>query len=99
MTTVTGQLWLISSVTTQLRLKVQLNSVLFAKTLLRKDVVSSAPPPSSEANDSGKSVTETQGKEKDEDSFSSKAQIMTLMTTDVDRVCGFVRHIFSVVGL
>ena len=99
MTTVTGQLWLISSVTTQLRLKVQLNSVLFAKTLVRKDVVSSAPPPSSEANENGKSVTGTQEKEKDEDSFSSKAQIMTLMTTDVDRVCGFVRHVFSIVGL
>jgi hypothetical protein len=96
--TATGQLWLISSTTIQLRLKVQLNSVLFAKTLVRKDVVSTAPPPSS-ANENGKSNTETQEKEKDEDNFSSKAQIMTLMTTDVDRVCGFVRHIFSLIGL
>lgn len=97
MTTVTGQLWLISSASVQLRLRVQLNSVLYAKTLVRKDVVSSAPPPSSEANENGKSDTETQ--EKDEDNFSSKAQIMTIMTTDVDRVCGFVRHIYSFVGL
>lgn len=99
MTTVTGQLWLISFGTVQLRLKVQLNSVLYAKTLVRKDVVSSAPPPSSEANEKGKSDTKTQEKERDEDSFSSKAQIMTLMTTDIDRVCGFVRHIFSLIGL
>ena len=98
MITVSGQLWIISSTTIQLRLKVQLNSVLFAKTLVRKDVVSSAPPPSSEANENKKS-DEKQEKEKDEDSFSSKAQIMTLMTSDVDRVCGFVRHIFSLIGL
>ena len=97
MTTVTGQLWLISSTTAQLRLRVQLNTVLFAKTLVRKDVVSSAPPPS-KANENEKSDTEAQEKEKEEN-FSSKAQIMTLMTTDVGRVCGFVRDIFSLVGL
>jgi hypothetical protein len=34
----------------------------------------------------------------DEDDFSSKAQIMTLMTTDVDRVSEFSWHIFSLVG-
>ena len=99
MTTVTGQLWSISSTTVQLRIKVQLNSVLFAKTLVRKDVVSSAPPSSSETNEDGKSDTETQEKEKDKDNFSSKAQILTIMTSDVDRVCGFVWHIFSLVGL
>ena len=97
MTTVTGQLWSISSTIVQLRLKVQLNSVLFAKTLVRKDVVSSAPPSSSEADENGKSNTETQ--KKVEDNFSSKAQILTLMTTDVDRVCQFVWHIFSLIGL
>lgn len=33
-----------------------------------------------------------------DDDFSSKAQIMTLMTTDVDRVSEFAWHIFSLVG-
>jgi hypothetical protein len=33
-----------------------------------------------------------------EDEFSSKAQIMTLMTTDVDRVSEFSWHLFSLVG-
>ena len=99
MTTVTGQLWSISSTTVQLRLKVQLNSVLFAKTLVHKDVVSSAPPCLSEADENGKYDSETQEKEKDEDTFSSKAQVMNLMTSDVDRVCRFVWHIFSLVGL
>jgi hypothetical protein len=97
MTTVTGQLWSISSTTVQLRIKAQLNSVLFAKTLVRKDVVSSAPPSSSEANENENFNTETP--KNDEENFSSKAQIMTLMTTDVDRVCGFVWHIYSLVGL
>ena len=97
MTTVSGQLWSISSTTVQLRLKLQLNSILFAKTLVRKDVVSSAPPSTSETNENGKSNTETQ--KKDEDTFSSKAQIMNLMTADVDRVGQFVWHIFRLVGL
>ena len=99
MTTVTGQLWSISTMTVQLRIRVQLNSILFGKTLVRKDVVSSAPPSSSEANGNGKSEAETPKGKKDEDTFSSKAQIMILMTTDVDRVCGFVWQIFSLVGL
>jgi hypothetical protein len=59
-----------------------LNSILFAKTLVRKDVASSAPPPTrtKDAPD-GKApaTTETEKKEGDEDDFSSKAQIMTLM--------------------
>ena len=97
MTTVTGQLWSLSTTTVQVRLKIQLNSVLFAKTLVRKDVASSAPPPpSSRASENGNADTETS--EKDEDNFSSKAQIMTLMTTDVDRVSDFAWHIFALVG-
>ena len=97
MITVTGQLSSLSTMTVQIRLKTQLNSVLFAKTLVRKDVVSSAPPPSSENNENGKSDTERS--KKDEENFSSKTQIMTLMTSDIDRVCEFVWHIFKLVGL
>ena len=36
-------------------------------------------------------------KKDDEDDFSSKAQIMTLMTTDVDRVSDFAWHMFSLI--
>ena len=73
------------------------SSVLFAKTLVRKDVASSAPPPlSSKVSENGNADTETS--EKDEDNFSSKAQIMTLMTTDVDRVSDFAWHIFTLIG-
>lgn len=38
-------------------------------------------------------------KDKEEEEFSSKAQIMTLMTTDVDRVSEFSWHLFSLVGM
>ena len=72
----------------------QLNSILFAKTLVRKDLASTgttgdkdAPFPEGNAE-----------KKEDEDDFSSKAQIMTLMTTDVDRVSDFSWHLFSLVG-
>ncbi|RDB27902.1 ATP-dependent bile acid permease [Hypsizygus marmoreus] len=98
---VTGQLWSMSTTTIQVRLRIQLNSILFAKTLVRKDVASSAPPPSKKevtgaAN--GQNAEESiEKKKKDEDDFSSKAQIMTLMTTDVDRVSEFAWHLFALV--
>ena len=110
---VTGQLWSISTTTIQVRLKVQLNSILFAKTLVRKDVASSA---ASTAEDASKKDTantadttndaaggegtgaEKKDEDEDEGDFSSKAQIMTLMTTDVDRVSEFAWHLFTLVG-
>lgn len=90
-------------------MRIQLNSVLFAKTLVRKDVASS----SSSSNPSTPAQAETPTtpttptslpnpvveKKEEEDDFSSKAQIMTLMTTDVDRVSDFSWHLFSLVGV
>lgn len=91
-------------------MRIQLNSVLFAKTLVRKDVASSS---SSSSNPSTPTQAETPTtpttptplpnpvveKKDEEDDFSSKAQIMTLMTTDVDRVSDFSWHLFSLVGM
>ena len=34
----------------------------------------------------------------EDDDFSSRAQVMTLMTTDVDRVSEFAWHLFSLIG-
>ncbi len=107
----TGQLWSLSTTILQVRLRVQLNSILFAKTLVRKDVASSAPPPTTTESGSTTTpaaattpVTTNDGSTikkdaKGEDDFSSKAQIMTLMTTDVDRVSEFSWHIFTLVGM
>ncbi|KAI0066796.1 multidrug resistance-associated ABC transporter [Artomyces pyxidatus] len=99
---VVGQLWSISTTTLQVSIKVQLNSILFAKTLVRKDVASSAAPTSKDkdkdkAKTAGTSDDAASDKKEDEDDFSSKAQIMTLMTTDVDRVSEFGFHLFTLV--
>ncbi|EJU00344.1 multidrug resistance-associated ABC transporter [Dacryopinax primogenitus] len=107
---ITGQLWGISTTTLQTRLRVQLNTSLFAKTLVRKDVASSsssspvsegATPAASDAGSTkdGKDDKDKKEKEKDgeEAEFSSKAQVVTLMTVDVDRVSEFSWHFFSLI--
>ncbi|KAH7344787.1 multidrug resistance-associated ABC transporter [Rhizoctonia solani] len=99
---ITGQLWSLSTTTLQLRLKIQLNTTLFAKTLIRKDIASagSAPSgaPSRPSTPGGEAGPANEPKEgPDEDDFSSKAQVHTLMTTDVDRVSEFSWHFFSLV--
>ncbi|KAF8879657.1 ATP-binding cassette transporter [Gymnopilus junonius] len=98
---ITGQLWSLSTTTIQVRLKIQLNSIIYAKTLVRKDVASSSPAPQSTTAAEGESADSKPpsevGEKKDDDDFSSKAQIMTLMTTDVDRVSEFAWHLFSLV--
>ncbi|RXW18905.1 hypothetical protein EST38_g6949 [Candolleomyces aberdarensis] len=94
---VTEQMWGLSSMTIQVRLRVQLNTILFSKTLVRKDVASSSKPKDKDAAPAagGDAAQSTAGG--DEDEFSSKAQIMTLMTTDVDRVAQFVWHLFYLI--
>ena len=107
----------------QISLRVQLNTTLFAKTLLRKDIASSSPksedvvsearttfnaqaPPLrasegdfAEGDNADDSEDESPNAEvkKGEDDFSNKSQIMTLMTTDVDRVADFSWHAFALV--
>lgn len=112
---VNGQLWSLSITDLQVSLKGQLNTILFAKTLLRKDVTPSSvekgpekasPPTNAEtasntsalADQSGSGVDKTAVKKADGDKdFGSKAQVMTLMTTDVDRVAGSSMDFFVLV--
>ncbi|KAH9018832.1 ATP-binding cassette transporter [Lactarius hengduanensis] len=95
---VNGQMWSISSTTLQVSIRVQLNSILFAKTLVRKDVASSSSPSDNKAKDKNITDPASESSEKDDEGdFSSKAQIMTLMTTDVGRVGEFSWHIFTLV--
>jgi hypothetical protein len=81
-------------------MRVQLNSILFAKTLVRKDVASSSSPSENKTKDKNDTDVASENSEKrdEEGDFSSKAQIMTLMTTDVDRVSEFAWHMFTLVG-
>ncbi|ESK87928.1 atp-binding cassette transporter [Moniliophthora roreri MCA 2997] len=87
----TAQLWSISTTVLQTRFRIQLNSLLYAKTLVRKDAASAT---STKKDEEGTDASE---KKDDEDEFSTKAQIMTLMTTDTDRVSEFAWHIFTLV--
>ena len=81
----------------QVCLKIQLNSVLFAKTLIRKNVaLAGAATPETSAADA--SDGEIDGKEQDEGDFSSRAQVMTLMTSDVDRVSEMAWNLYSLIG-
>ncbi|KAF8178262.1 multidrug resistance-associated ABC transporter [Pholiota molesta] len=84
-----GQVFSLAGTIVQTRLKMQLGSVLYLKTLTRKDAASSAAPP----NDGSKSP-----KSKDASEFSSKAQIMTLMTTDADRVAETAGQVFAFIS-
>ena len=115
----TGQLWSVATTRLQVALKVELNTILFAKTLLRKDVATSSssivrgdegegeePTPLNveasvpirsedaimgtvsgsnlDADAQLREDSKESGKVGDHKSdFSSKSQIMTLMTTDV----------------
>ncbi|KAJ8520309.1 hypothetical protein ONZ45_g2846 [Pleurotus djamor] len=92
---ITGQLWSLATTIVQCRLRLQMNSILFAKTLVRKDVASSST--ANASTDDSKPKADAENKKDDEDDFSSKAQIMTLMTTDVDRVSDFAWHMFSLI--
>lgn len=95
---VTNQLWSISTTTLRVRLRLQLNSILFAKTLVRKDVASSAKVPEDDSKQPGSEASSPAEEGKNDAEFSTKAQVMTLMTTDVDRVSEFSQHLFAIVG-
>ncbi|KAJ7737145.1 multidrug resistance-associated ABC transporter [Mycena maculata] len=90
--TLTAQLWSLATTIFQARIRTQLNTILFAKTLVRKDIASSA---AASAPDDAADGEATPSSETSE--FSSKAQIMTLMTTDVDRVGEFSDQLFTIV--
>ncbi|KAJ6552953.1 multidrug resistance-associated ABC transporter [Mycena capillaripes] len=94
-----GQLWSLSYATLQARIRAQLNTALFAKTLVRKDVASSAAASTSspDADAPSSSPFDTPNNNQEENEFSSKAQIMTLMTTDVDRVGQFTQQLFVLI--
>lgn len=102
---VVAQLWPVSVTTLQIPLKIQLNTMLFAKTLVRKDVASTAsnftsstqnPEDTPVGGNTSPGSEEPTGKGVDtaasEGEFSSKAQVHTLMTTDADRVSIF--HVY-----
>ncbi|CAK9783969.1 P-loop containing nucleoside triphosphate hydrolase protein [Cutaneotrichosporon oleaginosum] len=104
---IAGIIWSISSVNLRIRFKLQLNTILFSKTLRKKDIAAMGDDTgkANEEDDGDKKGSKDKKKEKkkdksDDDSdegISSKSQIMTLFTVDVDRVGDFVFHVFTLV--
>jgi hypothetical protein len=97
---VSGQLWFVSNSMLATRIRIQLSSLVFNKTLTRKDVSGSAAhkpttPASASASkgDDGKDDEKSKG----EDSFSSKSGVLNLFTIDVDRVSDFSIWCFSII--
>lgn len=99
-----GVTWSICTTYLQGKIRLQLNTMLFKKTLLKKDIAAN----SGDAGQVG-GVQEEAAKRKkrkeetgdsnteDEEAVTSKTQIMTLFTVDVDRVTEFVFHLFAVI--
>lgn len=92
---VTGQLWSLATTQVQVSFRIQLNSILFAKTLVRKNIAAASPLETGTDEEPDKKTDE--GDKDEEDEFTTKAQVMTLMTTDVDRVSDFAWHLFSLI--
>jgi hypothetical protein len=66
-----GQLWSLATTVIQVRLRIQMNTALYAKTLIRKDVASSSSSrPASVAGGEGEAQ-----KDIEDDDFSSKVCI------------------------
>jgi hypothetical protein len=80
-----AQLWSLSTNNLRTILSLQLNTLLYTKTLVRKDVPSNT---NASSSDEFGPLTD----------FSSKAEVMTLMTTDVGRARELSRLIFSLTG-
>ncbi|GAA6021159.1 hypothetical protein JCM10207_008338 [Rhodosporidiobolus poonsookiae] len=102
---VSGQLWFISNSLLATRIRVQLNALLFDKTLKRKDLSgvsaaahgskSSAPTPA--GSDAGSDDSEEDEEEaEDGGGFKKKSAITNLFSVDADRVADFAVWSFSV---
>ncbi|WWD20306.1 hypothetical protein CI109_104782 [Kwoniella shandongensis] len=101
----TGVEWSISSTYLQGRIKLQLNTMLFNKTLRKKDIAAAGDDKGLVGGVKEEAAKDKKKKEdkkddtepeEDEEAVTSKTQIMTLFTVDVDRVTEFVFHLFAI---
>lgn len=99
---VSGIIWSISSTLLTGRFRLQLNTILFAKTLRKKDIAAAGDDTGAVGGVQEEAVKAKQRKEtgdekEDDEAVQSKSQIMTLFTVDVDRVAEFIFHSFTIV--
>lgn len=102
MNLINGIIFSLSTTTLQAGIRLQLNTMLFSKTLAKKDIAAAAELKEQNAekehNEAGTEKAGSNEKDDDDDEgVSSKTQIMTLFTVDVDRVSEFVWHQFALV--
>lgn len=83
-----GQLWSLAHIA-GVNIVSQTTGLLFAKTLVRRDVVTIA------ANESN---TKSKSKQTGGAPFAHKAQILTLMSQDVHRIAGLSTHVYTLTG-
>ncbi|GAA6039699.1 hypothetical protein JCM8097_001359 [Rhodosporidiobolus ruineniae] len=102
---VSGQLWFVSNSILATRIRVQLNTLIFSKTLLRKDVSGVSAPSNSNSNSKPSSDADgSEGSDEDDEdedekknpTFKSKSSITNLFSVDADRVSDFAVWSFSV---
>jgi ABC-type multidrug transport system fused ATPase/permease subunit len=107
-TILNGITFSIGTTTLQAGIRLQLNTLLFAKTLAKKDIAAAAEMSKKMAekdkdskaigsSKSNKKDGDDKAEDEDEEGVSSKSQIMTLFTVDVDRVTDFVWHEFALI--
>ncbi|KAL7425146.1 hypothetical protein Q5752_000834 [Cryptotrichosporon argae] len=93
-------IWSVNTTYLQGVMKLQLNTMLFTKTLLKKDVAAAGDVSNAVGGVKEEAEKAKNGEKKDEDeeeAVASKSQIMTLFTVDVDRVTEFNFHVFTVI--
>ncbi|GAA5904673.1 uncharacterized protein JCM6883_003864 [Sporobolomyces salmoneus] len=100
---VAGQLWFVSNSMLSTRIRVQLNTLVFDKTLKRKDVSGVSNASSSSETEAGEESSTSGGgsdeneEEDPEKGFGSKSSVLALFSIDVDRVADFAVWCFSLI--
>ncbi|GAA5841427.1 hypothetical protein JCM3766R1_004081 [Sporobolomyces carnicolor] len=99
---VAGQLWFVSNSMLSTRIRVQLNTLVFDKTLKRKDVSGVSNASTSEKSSETGEGSSTGGSDENDDEdgekgFGSKTSILALFSIDVDRVADFAVWCFSLI--
>jgi hypothetical protein len=89
-----GQLWSLAHIV-GVNIVSQTTGLLFAKTLVRRDVVTIA---ANGSNTKSKSTPKKKEKQTGGAPFAHKAQILTLMSQDVHRIAGLSTHVYTLTG-
>ncbi|KAK4047906.1 hypothetical protein OIV83_005089 [Microbotryomycetes sp. JL201] len=92
-----NMLWFVSNSMLSTRIRVQLNTLIFDKTLRRKDVVGISGGADASADDENESNEEDSEGGSTKNNFGNKSQVLNLFTIDVDRVADFAIWCFSII--